>query len=235
MTAIKAINLDGDAFTRGVAHGRALKREVADNIETYLRRFAAGGLDREVALREGARWVDAIAAADRDYAEEMRGIADGAGQTQAALAMLNARYEIAFTLFGGEARAPDAAAEVDGCSTFGVLPEATVDGRTYLGQNWDWLEGIHGRAVVLRLQRRDKPSLICLTEAGIVGGKMGVNERGIGLVENGLASDADGKNPVNISNRPGVDKFPAWRPDGGAIIWVSRRNGVSDLYIAEVG
>ena len=195
MTAIKTIDLDGDAFARGVAHGRALKREVADNIETYLRRFAAGGLDRDAALHEGARWVDAIAAANRDYADEMRGIAEGAGQTQAALAMLNARYEIAFTLFGKEARAPDAAAETDGCSTFGALPEASADGRTYLGQNWDWLEGIHGRAVVLRLKRRDKPSLICLTEAGIVGGKMGVNECGIGLVENGLASGSDGNNP----------------------------------------
>lgn len=135
MTAIKTIDLDGHAFARGVAHGRALKREVADNIETYLRRFVAGGLDRDAALREGARWVDAIAAADLDYADEMRGIAEGAGQTAAALAMLNARYEIAFTLFGREARAPDAAAEAAGCSTFGALPEATADGRTYLGQN----------------------------------------------------------------------------------------------------
>src|SRR5262249_34642621 len=36
---------------------------------------------------------------------------------------------------------------------------------------------------------------ICLTEAGIAGGKMGVNECGIGLVENGLASSHDGCNP----------------------------------------
>jgi len=43
--------------------------------------------------------------------------------------------------------------------------------------------------------RSDGPSYICLTEAGIVGGKMGVNENGIGLVENGLASSHDGINP----------------------------------------
>ena len=197
MTGIKTLDLEGDAFARGLAHGRKLKREVAENIETYLRRFQASGLERLAALKEGARWADAIAAQNPDYAEEMRGIAEGAGRKPAAIAMLNARYEIAFTLFGKEARAPDrgpdAAAEASGCSTFGVLPEATGNGRTYLGQNWDWLEGIHGRAVVLRLKRPEKPSLICLTEAGIVGGKMGVNEHGIGLVENGLASDSDGK------------------------------------------
>jgi isopenicillin-N N-acyltransferase-like protein len=195
MTTIKTLDLDGAAFERGRAHGQALKREVGENIETYLRRFQAGGLERLAALKEGARWAEAIGAQNADYFEEMRGIAEGAGHKLSALAMLNARYEIAFTLFGKEARAPDAAAEADGCSTLGVLPEATAKGRTYLGQNWDWLEGIHGRAVVLRLKRRDKPSLICLTEAGIVGGKMGLNEHGIGLVENGLASDSDGKNP----------------------------------------
>jgi len=36
---------------------------------------------------------------------------------------------------------------------------------------------------------------VCLTEAGIAGGKMGVNECGIGLVENGLASSHDGRHP----------------------------------------
>jgi isopenicillin-N N-acyltransferase-like protein len=201
VSPIKALDLEGDAFSCGLAHGRALAREVAENVETYLRRFEASGLDRGAALKEGEVWADAIAAGNAAYAEEMRGIAEGAGLSLGALAMLNARYEIAFTLFGKEARAVDRAAasgpeaETDGCTTFGVLPEATADGCTYLGQNWDWLAGIHGRAVVLRLRRAGRPNLICLTEAGIVGGKMGLNECGIGLVENGLASDRDGKNP----------------------------------------
>ena len=65
MSPIRSLDLDGDAFSRGLAHGRALKREVAENIETYLRRFAAGGLDRAAALAEGARWQDAIAARRR--------------------------------------------------------------------------------------------------------------------------------------------------------------------------
>src|SRR5262249_56034998 len=42
---------------------------------------------------------------------------------------------------------------------------------------------------------RGEGSLVCMTEAGMAGGKMGVNECGIGLVENGLASSRDGCNP----------------------------------------
>jgi isopenicillin-N N-acyltransferase-like protein len=44
------------------------------------------------------------------------------------------------------------------------------------------------------VRRDDGPDFICYTEAGIVGGKMGVNQHGIGLVENGLVSDHDGTN-----------------------------------------
>jgi len=54
---------------------------------------------------------------------------------------------------------------------------------------------VHGRTFVLRARRKGAPSFVCLTEAGIAGGKMGVNECGIGLVENGLASSHDGRNP----------------------------------------
>jgi isopenicillin-N N-acyltransferase-like protein len=131
----------------------------------------------------------------------MRGIADGSGQSGETIALLNARYELAFTLFGQDAvKGAQAEGELlavgpDGCTTFGLTPEATADRHTWLGQNWDWLEGVHGRTFVLQARRTDKPSFVCLTEAGIAGGKMGVNECGIGLVENGLASSHDGRNP----------------------------------------
>jgi isopenicillin-N N-acyltransferase-like protein len=192
---IPSLTVGDDPFARGTAHGRAFAADVAANLETYLCRFEASGLSRQEAFAEAARWRAAMMRQNAEYAEEMRGIAAGAGQSEDAVALLNARYELAFTLFGRDARTKEqAAAETDGCSTFGVLPEASADGRTWLGQNWDWLEGVHGRTFVLRIRRSSKPSLVCLTEAGIAGGKMGVNECGIGLVENGLASHRDGTN-----------------------------------------
>jgi isopenicillin-N N-acyltransferase-like protein len=193
---IPELTVGDDPNERGRLHGQRFAREIAGNLETYLQRFAASGLDRDTAFAEGARWMDAMAGQNAEYAQEMRGIARGSGQTETAIALLNARYELAFTLFGQDARAKDLLdVGPDGCSTFGLLPEATADGHTWLGQNWDWLAGVHGRTFVLRVVRTDKPSFVCLTEAGIAGGKMGVNDRGIGLVENGLASSHDGCNP----------------------------------------
>jgi len=201
MTDIPLLTTKGDAYECGFAHGRRFAREVADNVATYLRRFAASGLGREDAFAEAGRWRTAIAAQNPSYAEELRGIADGAGQSEDTIALLNARYELAFTLFGQEAARGEGiegellAVGPDGCTTFGLTPQATADRHTWLGQNWDWLEGVHGRTFVLCARRKDKPNLVCLTEAGIAGGKMGVNECGIGLVENGLASSHDGRHP----------------------------------------
>jgi isopenicillin-N N-acyltransferase-like protein len=196
MAGIALLTTQGDAHGCGLAHGRRFAREIADNVATYLARFAASGLDREEAFAEARRWLKATGAHNPDYAEEMRGIAEGCGQSEASIALLNARYELAFTLFGQDARRGEVlAVGPDGCTTFGLLPTATADRHCWLGQNWDWLAGVHGRTFVLRTRRKGKPGFVCLTEAGIAGGKMGVNECGIGLVENGLASSHDGRNP----------------------------------------
>jgi isopenicillin-N N-acyltransferase-like protein len=196
MVRIPLLTTDGDAHARGLAHGHRFAREVADNVETYLRRFAASGLGRDQAYAEAEQWLAAIGAQSASYAEEMHGIAEGSGQSEATIALLNARYELAFTLLGQEATKGELM-EVgpDGCTTFGLEPEVTADRHAWLGQNWDWLEGVHGRTFVLHARRKAKPSFVCLTEAGIAGGKMGVNECGIGLVENGLASSHDGRHP----------------------------------------
>jgi isopenicillin-N N-acyltransferase-like protein len=210
MTSIPTMTTTGGPHACGLAHGRRFAREIADNVDTYLLRFAASGLEREQAMAEAERWLAAIVALAPEYAEEMRGIAEGAGQSEATIALLNARYELAFSLFGQEARRP-ALLEIgaDGCTTFGLLPEVTRDRHTWLGQNWDWLAGVHGRTFVLRVERKERPSFVCLTEAGIAGGKMGVNACGIGLVENGLASSEDGshfyRKPFHVRCREVLD------------------------------
>ena len=195
--SIRVLDLVGDdPEARGRKHGEHFGSSIAHNIEVYLARFETSGLAPEAALAEGEQWDTAIAQAAPEYGAEMRAIANAAGRSRAELAVLNARYEIAFTLFGKEARQPDGpASEAEGCTVAGLLPEACADGHTRLVQNWDWISAIRGHCLVMCLHRTEKPSFIALTEAGIVGGKMGVNSAGIGLVENGLAAENDGRHP----------------------------------------
>ena len=198
MADLPLLELGADPYQRGLQHGHTMASAIRDNLETYLRRFEAGGVSRETAQAEGVKWVEVIASHSPEYAEEMRGVAEGSGLPLADIAMLNARYEIIYSVFGGEAvavagRGAEVDAEVDGCTSFGALPEATATGHTLIGQNWDWLSGLKGRTLIVRVRRPKKPDFVGFTEAGIVGCKMGVNEAGIGLVVNGLVSDEDGK------------------------------------------
>ncbi|MGZ3349750.1 MAG: hypothetical protein ACXU89_12470, partial [Xanthobacteraceae bacterium] len=75
MPSIPLLTTDGDAHACGRTHGQRFAREIADNVATYLRRFAASGLDRAEAFVEAETWRKAIATHSPGYAEEMRGIA----------------------------------------------------------------------------------------------------------------------------------------------------------------
>src|SRR4029450_8478814 len=124
MTGIAHLTTEGGAHACGLAHGRRFAQEIADNVATYLRRFAASGLDRDEAFAEAARGRPAIAAPNPAYAEEMRGVAEGSGASEDTIALLNARYELAFTLFGQEAKQGQTPKErlalsPDGCTTCG--------------------------------------------------------------------------------------------------------------------
>jgi len=190
------LDLGPDPFERGQTHGRAMTAAIRDNLETYFRRFEAGGQDRARVVALGEEWTRFIEGANPEYFEEMRGIAAGAEIALRDIGILNARWEIAYSVMSKEAAAVTRpTAEPDGCTAFGLLPEATKSGHTVIGQNWDWLQGVLGRTFVMRVRRTEKPSFVGFTEAGIVGCKIGVNEAGIGLCLNGMVTREDGTNP----------------------------------------
>ena len=152
-------------------------------------------------MQQSDAWAAFIARDNPGYAEEMQGIADGARLSLTEIALLNARYELTYCVFGSEAQSLNSPAivEQEGCTAFGLLPEMTASGHTVIGQNWDWLEKLQGRVFIMRVQRSSEPgagqpSFVGFTEAGIVGCKIGVNAAGIGLCVNGLVTKRDGAN-----------------------------------------
>lgn len=190
---LPVLDLGSDPFERGLTHGKAMAGKVAENLETYLRRFEAGGIDRARAKAEGEAWTAYMAEDNRDYFREMEGIAEGAGLPLRDVAILNARYEITYSVFSDEARRRGPQQEPDGCTSFGLMPEVTAEGGTVIGQNWDWLAELEGRTLITRVRREGKPDFVGFTEAGIAGCKMAVNEFGIGLCVNGMVTPEDGK------------------------------------------
>jgi isopenicillin-N N-acyltransferase-like protein len=98
------------------------------------------------------------------------------------VAALNVRYELLYYQFGQNARA-------DGCTAFAIAPAASANQHLLLGDNWDWLPEVQG--AVLHTVEADGLETLSFSEAGIVGGKIGLNSAGLGLAINGLTTTDD--------------------------------------------
>lgn len=176
------IELTGTPFEQGLHHGRRAQKLIEHNLDIYFERFLREGrVTHEEVLRRATAYWQAIQAESSAYAEALRGVAEGSGCGLPELVALNVRYEILYHQFTANALA-------DGCTTLAVLPEASADGHLYLGENWDWIPEVRG--LLLRIREGDL-SVLCFTEAGIVGGKIGLNSEGVGLAINGLISTDD--------------------------------------------
>jgi isopenicillin-N N-acyltransferase-like protein len=193
---LEKLKLTGTPYERGVKHGEEYADQIKENVDLYLDVFEYKGSDEETVYEQADEFTPLIEDENKEYAEEMRGVAEGSNLPIEDITILNARYEVMYSAFASAAEELNEEPQPgnpDACTAFGVRPEITADGNTYIGQNWDWTPGIH--TFVMDIQRNDKPNMVAMTEAGIVGGKIGVNEHGIGMTLNGLVTEKDGEEP----------------------------------------
>jgi isopenicillin-N N-acyltransferase-like protein len=183
---IPYFELSGSPYEQGLAHGRLAHAEINHNLEVYFWRFERESkISRTEVLRRAGLYLKNIEKSAPLYAEGMKGIADGAKRELLEIVALNARFELIYSEASTQGKLP----ETDGCTTFAVLPEKTTTGHLMLGENWDWITNV--KALVLKIMEPNKPDLLCFTEAGVFGGKIGLNALGLGLVINGLNSNKD--------------------------------------------
>jgi isopenicillin-N N-acyltransferase-like protein len=172
-----------DARERGRIMGEEARDRIVESVDAYQETFDHyTGLPWDEVTELALEFAPPIEAYDPEILAEIEGTAEGAGLTLGDLLAVNARSEI---MFGLNAVPPPE------CTAFFVAPAATADGHTLIGQNWDWRpRAIESTTLFEIEQGPDKPSLVMLPEAGLVG-KTGFNEHGIGITLNALVSDLD--------------------------------------------
>jgi len=196
MDRIPKLVLEGTPRERGVRHGEAFADEIRANVRRYLDYFAKYGVEEDVAREQANEFISLIEEANSTYFEEMEGVAAGSDLPLEDVTIVNVRHTIVYSAFADEVASEPADTSpetIDGCTSFGVQPERSSSSHTLLGQNWDWLEPID--AFIMDARPQEAPNLVTLTEAGMVGGKFGLNEHGIGYVVNGLTTPDDGAHP----------------------------------------
>ena len=180
------IDLSGSPRERGRTHGKAAADRLRRGAKMYAESLLKNGVDWKELERRAERMVPTIEKFDPAYVEEMRGIAEGAGEPFAAVMLMNARTEMvaAARKTHIEKHFPD------GCTAALALPEASADGVLLHGQNWDWRAECAENGVILRIRRDDGPDILTFTEAGGLA-RSGLNSAGIGLTANALECDRD--------------------------------------------
>jgi isopenicillin-N N-acyltransferase like protein len=186
---------ENDPEQRGYRHGHELAGHVARNAETCYRRCENGGLTRADARRQAMFWDAIVRELRADCHAEMQAIARGADIDPIDVALINCRFEIVFPLTARRALAARTAraaappgADADGCTSFGLLPEACPDGHIRIGQTIDGIAAIAGNFAVLRAARSAAVTTLGLHEAGSVAPSVGLNTHGIGVVYNALVT-----------------------------------------------
>lgn len=185
------LKLSGSSYDQGHSQGKTLSGAIAHNLELYFHRFETEcKLPPPEARRRGEMYLKAIREQSPAYVQGLEGLAAGSGQPLLDIATLNVRYEIIYYQFGQDAAPQYIAHEApNGCTAFAVLPPHTADQALWMGQNWDWLEGVRG--ALQHIEEPDGTRVLAFTEAGIFGGKIGLNSHGLGLCINGLVAVGD--------------------------------------------
>jgi isopenicillin-N N-acyltransferase-like protein len=176
---------------QGLALGATWRPAIERTLRSYVELFAAHGVGATQVREWGSRALAETREWAPNLAEEIEGVAAGAGLEPWQLGALNGRTEILAA----------AAATGEGeCSTSVVLDEVP---RTV--QTWDWHDTLRH---VMLLRAIEVNGVCTFTEFGIVG-KIGVNSAGLGLHFNVLRHGSDHSDigvPVHVVARRILDE-----------------------------
>ncbi|MBN1318406.1 MAG: hypothetical protein JXA42_23200 [Anaerolineales bacterium] len=222
MSEFPRINVSGTPYECGQQYGKAAREQIHFNLEGYWKLFEeVAYVDRGLAMVFIPYHLKSIEKYSPDIFDEMRGIASGANLSLDEVAALNCRSELL-------AHADDV--EIVECTSLFAAPEATANGETLLAQNWDWYDRFRGGTVLLQIDQPGKPTVLTLTEAGMVG-KIGMNSSGIGICLNLLKSREKGMGvPVHVILRKALEAhLPIMASEA---IYTADRAGSGNILVA---
>lgn len=171
----------GSPREQGRAHGEMFRGEIGSlaEIRLYLCGQMSGGT-REAVLQTARQHVPVLERYDRDLAEELAGIAEGAGLDPALVLVLNHYTDLRDLELGSDHRG----ATTDGCSAV----YARTGSGAVTGQTWDMHATSMPYLVLLRVPAHDgRPAATILSLTGCLG-IAGMNARGVALCVNNLSS-----------------------------------------------
>lgn len=171
----------------GRQHGRSAGELVHRHLNMALGKLQAKDIDRSLARRRARLYIPFIETHAPHFAEELRGLAEGADieLEDAFILQLRAELAVAPGEDGTEQAAMARELLAHECTTFAISGKHTADGVPISGQNADLPAGTRDVALVARIAPNEKPSLLMLTPAGQIS-YIGINDQGMSVFANFL-------------------------------------------------
>jgi isopenicillin-N N-acyltransferase-like protein len=219
------LELSGTPQQIGFKHGLILRERISLTLDFYRRTFKRSP---SKILQEAVPYRKIIWNYSPEYAQEIEAIAKGAKVNPLWIYALNARTELfpsPGTITDGEQRSSSLLDDGPQECTSAYFRDSS-----FLVQNWDWAKKMENLAVLLHI-RRNGHQILMVTEPGIIG-KIGFNDKGIGVALNFLDFSGDKKGvPVHILLRSVLDSSSL--EDARKRIIHAARGTASSLLIAD--
>ena len=167
---------------RGHQRASQLGASLHTGIELYSTLFSLVGIPADKVRSDGDRLLDVVASWAPELAQEMIGVAEGAGVEPWQIVALNARTEILSQALGARPGECSTVAH-QGSTTFGT-------------QTWDWHEEL-GQQWHVQTVAGNPRSYVGITEHGILS-KIGMNDSGLSVFINILGHAQDGPSGVPV-------------------------------------
>jgi len=173
--SIDTVKLEGSAAEMGRQHGDLLADGAAAMCETRIELClrAAPAVSRQELLALAGESLPAFASFCPETYAEFSGIAEGAGLSPEELLIGNG-YTDFVDLVRRHASGPSE------CTFCAVGPEASADGKRYVGQTWDMSATAFPHVVAFQRVPKGAPASLTVTTAGCLS-LIGVNEHGIAV------------------------------------------------------
>lgn len=192
------LHIKGTPYEMGYQHGVLLKDHIRALMKEYIEKHILkiiykGAYQTKEGYGLDSDFIDApMRTLEKhlplEYREEIKGLAKGAEITEEEALWINTFGDIA------EQKDPrNIFKSLLQCTNVVVFGKATKDGRLFHGRNFDWgSEGIaHKHALVVVAEPEKGNKFVSIGWTGIVGVVSGMNEKGISIAEETIATTED--------------------------------------------
>ncbi|XEU99982.1 hypothetical protein FSHL1_005269 [Fusarium sambucinum] len=201
------VRCSGTPYEIGHQHGAIAKDKVNGSLSFYEWLFQETcSMNWEAVRQEAKKYIEPLRNISPRHAEELQGLADGAGVDLLDIVALNVRTEITFSLYTEDPTTP---IQTDGCTSAAFRQP---NGEVLLAQNWDWQPKQAPNLLICHISQpgTDIPNISMVTEAGVIG-KIGINSAGVGTTLNAVrARGVDNtKLPIHLALRTALESKSA--------------------------